>query len=557
MNHTNRYKDVIRNIENGPEGAHIAAIFDFDGTIISGYSATVFLKEQLRGGGMGLGQLAEMVSVTGQMAVGKIGFSGMMASAAKMLNGVSEASYEEMGEELFETQIRSKIYPAARAIIEAHRAKGHTLAIISSATPYQVEPAARELEIEHVLCTRYEVENGEFNGNIVRPVCFGEGKVIAAEQLSRDQEVDLSESYFYSDSDDDLELLERVGRPQAMNPNKSLTKIAERRGWPIRRLSLPKKPTVVDRARSIAATGSLVTSFLNGLPIFALTRSRKEAVNFSISRFGDIAAALINMKLNVKDEKNLWIARPCVFLFNHQSGADMMIMAKLIRRDIVGVGKKEIAKIPVLGKVMQYGGAVLIDRENAASAIAALTPLVEKMHEEQVSVCIAPEGTRSNSKKLGKFKKGAFHIAMQAQVPIVPIVIHNAHEILPGDGKVFRPGTVDIEVLPPVDTSEWSPATIDKHVAEVEQMYLDALGQERIEDKPQRAASKKSKPVKRRKAKRTTTKVSARKKSASSNTGQKNDAVAKKKSSSIKKTSAKAESNNVADLDAARQVRKK
>ena len=481
-----KYQDVVRNIENSEEGAHIAAIFDFDGTIISGFSATIFLKEQIRRGDMSLNHLVEMLSVTGQMAMGKMGFSGMMASAAKLIAGVTEESYEEMGEELFEKQIANKIYPAARAIIEAHRAKGHTIAIISSATPYQVEPAARDLDIEHVLCTRYEVENGEFNGNIVHPVCFGEGKVIAAEKLAAEHSLDLDQSYFYSDSYDDIELLERVGKPQAMNPNKKLTAVAERRGWQTRRLHLPPKPTLFDRVRSIAATGSLVTSFANGLPILALTGSRREAVNFSVGMFGDVSSAMIGMKVDVINEKYLWSDRPCVFIFNHQSGADLMIIAKLLRKDIISVGKKELGDIPILGKVFEYGGAVLIDRENAASAIDALAPLVDKMLDERLSVCISPEGTRSNSHKLGKFKKGAFHIAMQAGVPIVPLVIHNANDILPGEGKVFRPGTVKVEILEPVQTTKWHASTVDKHVAEVEQLYLEALGQTRevVDDVP-------------------------------------------------------------------------
>jgi len=79
--------------------------------------------------------------------------------------------------------------------------------------------------------------------------------------------------------------------------------------------------------------------------------------------------------------------------------------------------------------------------------------------------------------KLAPFKKGAFHLAMQAGVPIVPIVIHNSGDVQPKGDLLFHPGTVHVDVLPPVDTSNWSVNTIDKHVAEVQQMYLDALDQ--------------------------------------------------------------------------------
>ena len=70
------------------------------------------------------------------------------------------------------------------------------MAIISSATPYQLNAAARDLHIEHVMCTHYEVEDGYFNGNLVRPTCYGEGKVTAAQQLADQYDIDIEESYF-------------------------------------------------------------------------------------------------------------------------------------------------------------------------------------------------------------------------------------------------------------------------------------------------------------------------------------------------------------------------
>ena len=79
-----------------------------------------------------------------------------------------------------------------------------------------------------------------------------------------------------------FELLERVGNPRPLNPNRRLTSIAERRGWPVRRFASRGRPGVMDWARSIAATGSLVTSFAAGLPIWALTGSRREHRIFPI-----------------------------------------------------------------------------------------------------------------------------------------------------------------------------------------------------------------------------------------------------------------------------------
>ena len=471
-------ENLLQDIEASPKGPKIAAIFDFDGTIIAGYSATAFIREQLRRGDLTPRQLVELLSAMTSFGMGNLGFSAFMAVNAQFMRGITEASYVEVGEELYTKQIARLIYPESRALVEAHLAKGHTVAVISSATPYQVAPAAQGLGIEHVLCSQLEVEDGKFTGAVVSPTCFGQGKVIAAESLAAEHGADLDKSFFYSDSQDDLLLLERVGLPRALNPSSKLDTIARDRRWPIARFGSRGRPTLNQFIRSVAATSSLVTSFLAGLPIYAITGSRRESQNFSFSLFADTASALIGMDLKVKGEKNLWSHRPAIFVFNHQSKADVIVVAKLLRRDIAGIGKQEIKKeTPILGKVLELAGVVFIDRADGASAIDAISPLVDAMKNEGKSVVLAPEGTRTISPKLAPFKKGAFHLAMQAGVPMVPIVIHNAGDVAPKGNFVFRPSTVEVEVLAPIDTSDWSVATINDHVRDVRNMFARVLGQ--------------------------------------------------------------------------------
>lgn len=516
-------KNLLRDIENSPDGSRVAAIFDFDGTLIAGYSATTFIREQLRRGDLSSRQFVELMRAMTNFGLGNMGFSGMMAINAQFMRGIEEATYHKVGQELYTKQIARLIYPESRALVEAHQAKGHTVAIISSATPYQVEPAAADLGIEHVLCTQLEVKGGKFTGSVVSPTCFGQGKVDAAEALARQYRSDLNNSFFYSDSTDDLLLLERVGLPRALNPSKKLERIAHGRQWPVARFGSRGRPTITQFARSVAATGSLVTSFMAGLPVYALTGSRRESQNFSFSLFADTASALIGMNIKVNGEQHLWSQRPAVFVFNHQSKADVVITAKLLRRDIVGVGKQEIKKeTPILGMVMELGGVVFIDRADGASAISAMQPLVDAMRKDGKSVVIAPEGTRTVSPKLAPFKKGAFHLAMQAGVPIVPIVIHNAGDVAPKGDFVFRPATVNVDVLPPVDTSGWRVDTIDEHVREVRNMFARALGQPE-DTRP------KSKKVSRTSAVKG--KTPAKKKSAGT--------VRRKKSATARKTPAK------------------
>jgi putative phosphoserine phosphatase/1-acylglycerol-3-phosphate O-acyltransferase len=472
------HQDVVAEVLKLPDGPQIGAFFDFDGTVISGYSAFAFVEEQIKRGHLSPRELVELLGAMASFGLGKMGFSAMMLGMAQFLRGIREDSYAAFGQELFESHIARLIYPESRALVEAHLRKGHTVAIISSATPYQVEPAARDLDIEHVLCTHLEVEKGMFTGKVIRPTCFGQGKVTAAETLVEEFGVDLDQSYFYSDSDDDIQLLERVGNPRPLNPNKKLLAIAENRGWPVRRFASRGDTSISDWIRSLLVPGTLVGSFLAGIPIWALTGSKRDALNFSVSVFADTASALIGLNLRVKGEEHLWSHRPAVFIFNHQSNVDMVIIARLLRRDITGVGKREIRDMPVIGRVMEAAGVVLIDRKNSASAIEAMKPLVDAMRVEGKSVCLSPEGTRAPTIKLSAFKKGAFHLAMQAGVPIVPIVIHNSGDVQPKGDMLYHPGTVEVEVLPPVDTSEWSADTIDKHVAEVHDMYLRTLEQD-------------------------------------------------------------------------------
>jgi putative phosphoserine phosphatase/1-acylglycerol-3-phosphate O-acyltransferase len=469
------HQDVIAEILDLPDGPEIGAFFDFDGTIISGYSAIAFFKEQLKRGHMSPRDVVELISVMASFGMGILGFPALMLAASQFLRGVREDSYAAFGEEVFRSHIARQIYPETRAM-----------------TPYQVEPAARDLDIENVLCTYLQVENGEFTGAVVRPICFGPGKVLAAESLSQKYGADLDKSFFYSDSTDDIELLERVGNPRPLNPSNKLRAISERRGWPVRRFASRGRPTPTDWVRTAMVPATLLGSFMSGLPIWALSGSKRDALNFSMSVFADVASALIGLNLSIKGEHHLWSHRPAVFLFNHQSNVDMVIIARLLRRDISGVGKKEIGDIPLIGRVLEFSGVVLIDRKDTQRAIETMGSLVDTMRIEGKSVCMSPEGTRSITPRLAPFKKGAFHLAIQAGVPIVPIVIQNSSDIMPKGEMIYRPATVEVEVLPPVDTSGWSVETIDEHVASVRNMYLEALDQDQSADtvKPLRVVKK-------------------------------------------------------------------
>ena len=468
---------LLQNISDAEPGPETCAVFDFDGTIISGYSATAFLKDQIARGEISPADLVQLTQAATRFGIGSVGFSALMAVHAQYLAGRSEADYVANSERLFRRAIAKLIYPEARQLIEAHRGAGHSIAIISSATPYQVLPAAKDLGIKHVYATDLEVEGGQFTGGVVQPTCFGIGKVHAAEHFTAEQGSNLENCFFYSDSTDDIELLETAGRPVVLNGSRDLKQIAREAGWSMADFSSRGNATSSQVLRSLAATGSLVGSFMMGLPLYALSGSRRDSLNFSISLFAETASALIGLDLDVRGRENLWKQRPAIFMFNHQSNADMLIMASLIRRDIVGVGKRELRNLPVIGPLMGAAGVVFIDRSDRQAAIETMKPLVQAMQEEKKSLVIAPEGTRAPTRKLGAFKKGGFHVAIQSGVPIVPVVIHNSGDISPKGDKIFRSGTVHVDVLPAIETTDWSVANIDEHVADVRNAFLRTLGQ--------------------------------------------------------------------------------
>jgi putative phosphoserine phosphatase/1-acylglycerol-3-phosphate O-acyltransferase len=148
---------------------------------------------------------------------------------------------------------------------------------------------------------------------------------------------------------------------------------------------------------------------------------------------------------------------------------------KLVRNSFTSVGKAEAKRIPFFGVMFQLAGVAFVERGNTAQARKALDPAVAKIRDDGLSLVIAPEGTRSPTPRLGPFKKGAFHIAMQAGVPIVPIVIRNAGEIMWRGAQTVRSGRVDVAVLPPVPTTDWTADTIAQQVDSVREQFIDVL----------------------------------------------------------------------------------
>jgi putative phosphoserine phosphatase / 1-acylglycerol-3-phosphate O-acyltransferase len=227
-------------------------------------------------------------------------------------------------------------------------------------------------------------------------------------------------------------------------------------------------------ARSAAAMSSLGVGFATGATVAVLNRDRRTGANVMSVVGTELALAAGGISLRVQGEENLWSHRPAIFVFNHQSQLDMPIMGALLRKDFTGVAKRSLQANPIFGPIGYLARVAFIDRSDPGAAREALEPVVASLRSG-TSLAVSPEGTRSESGELLPFKKGPFHMAIQGGVPMVPVVIRNAGEIMPAHSYVINPGTVDVVVLPPVDTSGWRSETVDQHRDEVREMFVQTL----------------------------------------------------------------------------------
>lgn len=467
--------NVTAPILSGEKGSHIGAFFDLDRTIIHGFSAKEFYQKRILSGQMKPRELAAQFGGVIVYAMGNRNFAGMARMGAQGIKGIKEDVFIHVGEEVYEEHLADEIYPESRALVAAHLAMGHTVAIVSAATPYQVDPIARDLGVEHVMCTRMEIRKGKFTGNIVEPACWGEGKAKAAMKLTEKHDLDLSKSFFYTDSIEDLPLLELVGNPRPLNPDMDLSALAFQRNWPVLRFKDEPRPGAINIARAVLAFGSMIPAAALGVFSGAMSGSWRDGINSMIGNVGELGTRLAGIRLSVKGEENLWAQRPAVFIFNHQSNADVLIASKLIKKDVVAIAKKELKYTPV-GPIFAAAGVIFIDRSDREKAIEAMKPAVDAL-KSGTSIAIAPEGTRSKDYRLGEFKKGAFYLAMGAGVPIVPIVIKNAHDVMPKGRMTIQPTVVQVSILPPVSTTGWTKQNLSKNIEKVRKLYLQELGQ--------------------------------------------------------------------------------
>jgi 1-acyl-sn-glycerol-3-phosphate acyltransferase len=222
----------------------------------------------------------------------------------------------------------------------------------------------------------------------------------------------------------------------------------------------------------VIATAALVLLIVD-LVLLPWRGLRIRAGNLYGKIVGPIVVRLAGTKVKVAHPERLH--GPAIYVSNHASALDIFVAMWVAPVGGCGVAKKEIARVPFFGWAYKLSGHLLLDRANRDNAIQALRSIADVVRKHGLSVWIWPEGTRSRDGRLLPFKKGFVHLAAATGLPIVPVVVHGAHERWPGRSTRLVPGVLEVEVLEPVRTDGWDPDKADEHVEEVRGLFLEHL----------------------------------------------------------------------------------
>jgi 1-acyl-sn-glycerol-3-phosphate acyltransferase len=180
--------------------------------------------------------------------------------------------------------------------------------------------------------------------------------------------------------------------------------------------------------------------------------------------FGNIyswgGAAILGIKIRVKNFDSLKNMGPCVYVVNHQDNLDLFVCGRVVPKRTVTIGKKSLKYLPFFGQLYWLAGNLLIDRKNRSRSKQTINLSKQALTTKNTSIWVFAEGTRNRGRNLLPFKKGAFIMAIEAGVPVVPICISSyARKI---DLRRWRSCTIEIRVLPPIFTDNLTDGDTDK-----------------------------------------------------------------------------------------------
>jgi HAD superfamily hydrolase (TIGR01490 family) len=223
------------------DAGRVAAVFDLDKTILATSAAAAMSRPMLAGGLLTRRAMLRAAYARAAFELGHADAAAterLRAALARMVRGWDVATVSAIVEQTLAEAIAPTVYAEAVALIDDHHARGHDVVIASASGTDVVRPIADLLGADHVVATRMAVLDGRYTGEL-EFYAYGEDKAAAVRELAAAQGYDLEASFAYSDSVTDLPLLEAVGHPTVVNPDRALRRIAAERGWGVATFERP------------------------------------------------------------------------------------------------------------------------------------------------------------------------------------------------------------------------------------------------------------------------------------------------------------------------------
>ncbi len=409
-----------------------AAFFDMDRTLLKGASGPV-ISRALRAAGLvssrtvpGEGALYTFFDVVGET----LPAMALARGAALLSRGWDADQVRAVGREVAE-ELALDVTPYALPLIQDHQAHGRPVVLATTTPDHLVRPLAERLGFDDVVATRYGEANGTFTGKLEGEFVWATGKRAAVASWAARNDVDLADSYAYSDSVYDIPLLLAVGHPTVVNPDPRLIAVAALARWPVLHLDAP------------AGVPKLL-----GLEPYDVLRqlARPAAIPYARFRF--------------ESDRHIPRKGPAIVVANHRSYFDpaaLVLLAARAGRALRFLGKKEVFDAPLVGQAMRSLGHIRVDRgtgseaplEAAADALAAGELL-----------CILPQGTIPRGRAFFEAelagRPGAARLAARSGAPVIPVGLWGTEAVWPRSSKVplvwnvVRPPKVEVRAGPPV-----------------------------------------------------------------------------------------------------------
>ncbi|XP_033732312.1 1-acyl-sn-glycerol-3-phosphate acyltransferase alpha-like [Pecten maximus] len=186
---------------------------------------------------------------------------------------------------------------------------------------------------------------------------------------------------------------------------------------------------------------------------------------------------LFGLSIDVRGRENLEAESPCIIVINHQSSLDLFGLMEIWPKRCSVLAKKSLMYMGPLGLLMWLLGAVFVDRVNHSKAVSTLSEASKHIKKEKISIIIFPEGTRNHEPTMLPFKKGAFHLAVLSQIPVVPVVFSSYSDFYNKKEKNFSAGKFIITCLPPISTEGKKLDEVSEMAESVREQMMEVFNQ--------------------------------------------------------------------------------